>query len=100
MKGETDRNGIMLVVVLSLDIVLVRNGDFGIFTKGNDDGGVRIYTTNFATHLESSTCAVESFLVDIFHCVYSVGTCMRCVMRYSSILRYAKLKYSTTSNIM
>ena len=53
--------GIMLVVVFPLDNVSVGNGDFGIFTKGNNDGGVGISTMRFATHLELSTCAAESF---------------------------------------
>ena len=51
----------MLVVVLSLHIVLVENGDFGISMKGNNDGGVGISTIIFAIHLESSIYAAESF---------------------------------------
>ena len=52
----------MLVVVLSLQIVLVVNDDFGMSMKGNNDGGVGISTRIFAIHLESSICAAESFL--------------------------------------
>ena len=60
-NGVVFQEVIMLVIVLSLEIVLVWNDDFGILMKANKDGGVGIYTSIFVIHLESSSCTVQSF---------------------------------------
>ena len=57
-----DRKGTILVVVRSLLLSdLEGSVDFCVFIKANTHGGVGIWTTIFATHLESFCCAAASF---------------------------------------